>query len=63
MKIPQSIVLGAGATVSFVDSVTVPSGLAPGPYRVRVIADSGHAVAEADEGNNMLLTNILNIVR
>ena len=59
----SGIVLGAGATVSFVDSVTVPSGLAPGPYRVRVIADSGHAVAEADEGNNMLLTNILNIVR
>ena len=44
----------AGGSKPLTDVVAVP--IVSGPHRVRVIADSGNDVVEADEGNNSLLT-------
>ena len=43
--------------------LSIPADTAPGSYRIRVIADANSAVPEADEGNNSVLTGLLNVVR
>jgi hypothetical protein len=59
-----AINLAAGATSALTSNVLIDagSGITPGAYRLRVIADPGNGVAEADELNNTLLTGILHVV-
>jgi subtilase family serine protease len=59
------VVVPAGsAGASFVSSLPLPLDVDPGTYRVRLTADSGNVVAEADETNNTLLTTgVLTIAR
>jgi len=57
----NGVVLAAGASLALVNAVTVPANTVPGQYRIRVIADNGNAVVEADETNNTLLTGVVNI--
>ena len=39
------------------------NGVPAGTYRIKLIADPGNAVSEADETNNTLLTGVLKVVR
>ncbi|PYM24576.1 MAG: hypothetical protein DMD78_08385 [Candidatus Rokuibacteriota bacterium] len=58
------VVVGAGLSVPGPSTVLLPADTTPGRYRIRVTADSGGAIDEADETNNGLLTaSILNVVR
>ncbi len=50
----------AGATTAYTNVVTVPANTAPGPYRIRVLANP---VSDADSSNNSLLTGVVNVVR
>ena len=50
----NGVTIPAGGSKPLTDVVAVP--IVSGPHRVRVIADSGNDVVEADEGNNSLLT-------
>jgi len=45
--------LGAGATSSANTAVTIPTTFTPGPYYLSAVADSGGAVTELDETNNV----------
>ena len=56
-----AVVLATNATLASTSTVGVPSGLAAGQYRVRVIADPNDAVVEAMETNNSATTGILTI--
>jgi subtilisin family serine protease/subtilase family serine protease len=53
--------LAAGGTLSTASIVHIPSSIADGQYRVRVIADLENVVAEADKGNNAITTAPLTI--
>ena len=53
--------LAAGGSQMAAGSVTLPASLAPGAYTIGVIADSGAAVLESDEGNNALAGNTINV--
>jgi len=44
--------LGAGGTSTVTTPVTIPLGLAPGPYILSAVADSAGAVVEVDKSNN-----------
>jgi subtilase family serine protease len=44
--------LAAGATVTLTTTVTIPPGLAPGNYVVRVVADASDGLDETTERNN-----------
>ncbi len=56
-----AVVLATNATLASSSTVGVPSGVATGQYRVRVIADPDDAVVEAVETNNSATTGILTI--
>jgi subtilase family serine protease len=55
--------LGAGASSPLTSILAIPADTAPGAYRIKVIADAGGAVPEADETNNTLLTGPINVVQ
>jgi subtilisin family serine protease len=59
---PIDLTAGAAAALSSTVLIDASSGITPGPYRLRVIADPGNVVAEADELNNTLLTAVLQVV-
>jgi hypothetical protein len=44
--------LAAGASASFMEFVTIPQNIAPGPYMIRIVADAMGAVSESNEMNN-----------
>jgi subtilase family serine protease len=48
--------LAAGATSTASTTLTIPAATPFGTYYVCAVADSGHTVAESDEGNNTLCT-------
>ncbi len=65
---PRSgVTLAPGASQSLTSNAPIPgdvtSGVPAGTYRIKLIADPGHAVSEADETNNTRLTGVLNVVR
>lgn len=45
--------LAPGSSASFFISVVIPSAVAPGQRFIGIIADSGNAVSETDEANNV----------
>jgi subtilisin family serine protease/uncharacterized membrane protein len=55
--------LAAGATSTATTPVTIPADTSPGTYFLLVVADSGGAVAEANNGNNVLATAAVQVVR
>ncbi len=58
----SGVTIPAGGIKPLTDVVAIP--IVSGPHRVRVIADSGNDVVEADEGNNSLLTTgAVNVVK
>lgn len=59
----SGVILGAGATSTFTDSLAIPATAGPGRYRIRVVADSTTAVLEADESNNETLTSVITVTR
>jgi subtilisin family serine protease len=54
-------VLGAGAGSAAATMLTIPANTAPGVYRVLVRADSGGALGEADETNNVKATGLITV--
>jgi subtilase family serine protease len=60
----SGVTLGPGVTAPVVVTpVPVPGDTPPGTYRIRVVADPGGAVTEADEGNNALLTGVVRVAQ
>jgi subtilase family serine protease len=59
---PDNVVTGfaAGATKSYTSAVSIPAGVAPGAYKIRVLVDPA---SDADPTNNALLTGVVNLVR
>jgi subtilase family serine protease len=55
--------LAAGATSALTSVVSIPTSVPAGAYKVRVIADRGNTVHEADEANNTLLSGIVNVMQ
>ncbi|HUQ94674.1 MAG TPA: CARDB domain-containing protein [Bryobacteraceae bacterium] len=55
--------LAAGASTGATTALTVPSGIPPGTYTLRVCADTGSAVPESDEGDNCRRAPITTTVR
>jgi subtilisin len=53
--------MAAAAATSNTESVTIPTGTAPGTYRILVRADSTGAVVEASESNNVRATGTITI--
>jgi subtilase family serine protease len=58
-----AVTLAAGAMATFTNPVGIPANTTAGSYRVRVIADPVGVVTEADEGNNAILSGLINVVR
>src|SRR6185436_17411499 len=56
-------ILANSAGVSSVSSVLIPADVNPGTYRVKITADAGNVVVEADETNNTGQTGVLTIAR
>ncbi len=59
----SAVTVAAGATLALQNNIFVPTLLAAGPYKVRVIADALNSVTEADETNNTFLSNVVNVAR
>src|SRR5207302_9384893 len=57
----RTMSLAAGTSASFVAAVPIPPDTAAGSYHIRVIADVGNVVTEADETNNTRLTAAVNV--
>ena len=57
----RTMSLAARTSASFVAAVRIPPDTAAGSYHIRVIADVGDVVTEADETNNMRLTAAVNV--
>jgi len=55
--------LVAGATNRTLKRLTIPAGTAPGVYRVLMVVDSGSALAESNETNNVRATAAITISR
>jgi subtilase family serine protease len=65
---PRSgVMLAPGASQSLTSNALIPGdvtgGVPAGIYRIKLIADPGNAVSEADETNNTRLTGVLSVVR
>ena len=55
--------LAVGGASRTVKNVTVPAGTEPGSYRVLMVVDSGSALAESNEANNVRATAAISIGR